>query len=55
VIEVSVACRSHLVAALLAAGWRVVLENYPFGTEVLWCHEGITGEYTLLEAVRMLK
>ena len=40
--------QSHLIAALVTAGWR--LNSYR-----MWMHEGISGEYTLLEAVRMLR
>ena len=39
---------SHLIAALVAAGWRL-------NSHQMWMHVGITGEYTLLEAVRMLR
>jgi hypothetical protein len=39
---------NHLIAALVTAGCR--LNNCR-----LWMHEGISGEYTLLEAVRMLR
>jgi hypothetical protein len=44
----SVKIESHLIAALVTAGWR--LNSYR-----MWMHEGISGEYTLLEAVRMLR
>ncbi len=37
---------SHLIAALVAAGWWVYGQR-------MWVHECISGEYTLLEAVRM--
>jgi hypothetical protein len=39
---------SHLVAALITAGWRLNVHQ-------MWMHEGISGEYSLLEAVRMLR
>jgi len=45
---VSVQTESHLIAALLAAGWRV-------NGQRMWVHECISGEYTLLEAVQMLR
>jgi hypothetical protein len=35
------------MAALIAAGWTV-------NSRRLWVHEATPGEYTLLEAVRML-
>ena len=39
---------SHLIAALVASGWWL-------NSQQMWKHEGISGEYTLLEAVRMLR
>jgi hypothetical protein len=39
---------SHLIAALVTAGWRL-------NSLRMWMHEGVSGEYTLLEAVRMLR
>jgi hypothetical protein len=45
---VSVQTESHLIAALIAAGWRV-------NSQRMWVHEATPGEYTLLEAVRMLR
>jgi hypothetical protein len=45
---VSVQTESHLIAALIAAGWMV-------NTRRMWVHEATPGEYTLLEAVRMLR
>jgi hypothetical protein len=47
-MNVSLACRSHLVSALLADGWQTK-------DGVIWFHEGITGEYSLVEAIRILK
>jgi hypothetical protein len=44
----SVLTESHLIAALIVAGWTV-------SSRRLWVHEAISGEYTLLEAVRMLR
>jgi len=45
---VSVQTESHLVAALIAAGWRV-------NSHRMRVHEATPGEYTLLEAVRLLR
>jgi len=48
VSTVSVQTESHLIAALLAAGWWV-------NSQRMWVHEAISGEYTLLQAVQMLR
>src|SRR6267142_5313853 len=48
VSTVSVQTESHLIAALIAAGWRV-------NSQRMWVHEATPGEYTLLEAVRLLR
>jgi hypothetical protein len=48
VITVSVHTESHLIAALVAAGWWV-------NGQRMWVHEGISGQYSLLESVRMLR
>ena len=45
---VSVQTESHLIAALIAAGWSV-------NGQRMWVHECISGAYTLLEAVQMLR
>ncbi len=44
----SVQTESHLIAALIAAGWWV-------NGQRMWVHECISGEHTLLEAVQMLR
>ena len=44
----SVQTESHLIAALIAAGWCI-------NSQRMWVHEAISGEHTLLEAVRMLR
>jgi hypothetical protein len=44
----SVKTESHLIAALVTAGWRL-------NSQRMWMHQGISGEYTLLEAVRTLR
>ncbi len=44
----SVQTESHLIAALIAAGWWV-------NGQRMWVHEAISGEHTLLEAVQMLR
>ena len=44
----SVQTESHLIAALITAGWTV-------NSHRMWVHENSSGEYTLLEAVRMLR
>jgi len=48
VSTVSVQTESHLIAALIAAGWWV-------NGQRMWVHEAISGEHTLLEAVQMLR
>jgi hypothetical protein len=44
----SVQTESHLIAALIAAGWWV-------NGQCMWVRENMSGEYSLLEAVRMLR
>ena len=44
----SVQTESHLIAALIAAGWRL-------NSQRNWVRENIPGEYSLLEAVRLLR
>ena len=48
VSTLSIQTESHLIAALIAAGWWV-------NGQRMWVHECISGEYTLLEAVRILR
>jgi hypothetical protein len=48
VSTVPIQTESHLIAALIAAGWWV-------NGKRMWVHECISGEYTFLDAVRMLR
>ena len=44
----SLQTESHLIAALIAAGWWL-------NSQRMWVGEGVSGEYSLLEAVQMIR
>ena len=44
----SLQTESHLIAALIAAGWWL-------NSQCKWVRESMSGEYSLLEAVQMLR